>query len=1812
MEARRLARWILTLIAGLGLLCPRDARAGDGTNCAVFKDWQAFGCQMTPGGAGALPSEVANAGGNQAHCVPCEGSGGMARWWVDEPYIGLWVVDEPLSYATSSGQRMAFRWTHRQRSRLPDALRFREVTGAGRTLGQTMVPIRLREQMLPGSGVTIMTNAVWCHNWWSEIVFWDTNFEATAHSPTVDSYYGTNRAYYPFSLYYQGLVFTGEGGMIWFDGSSASAPNGAAQVRVEILGHTTASGGPEVPVRTWQYPPPYPTSGTIWVDDPHYGFRLVYPDGSQDEYGFVLYVGGHPWPPIQYEYTARAYLTRRIDPAGRVTRLGYDNVLPRNGDPTQPAYVVRYVVDSDGRTNTYTYNANSDRLVQVQDAYGRTAGLGYDGNSMLASITDAMQMVSSFQYQPGVANSHNGWLTNLTTPYGTTTFTCADATDGSTPDGYLQRAVLVSEPTGAHQLYCYRHQSQGLVAGIATNAPTVPGAHFDTGSNGSNAPELYYRNSFYWDRGQCDRLPGSFYYWLQWPHASLSAALNTLAATNYQCARLKHWLLGSDGGSVTGTLSSERDPSPDLAGQTEGGRTWYDHPGKDAANPHIEGASPLASCVARALPDGTTNYVCLDYGIPLGYYPARRWETYTASNGAVALRTNWYRYSANGVDLVSVTNSLGQWVNLRYNTNHQAIGLTNTLNQAAGLVWDSMTLNLREVSLPGGQSVGLTYYDPAHPPGWPLGSSNSLLRSVTLQPQNLTTQIKAYTYGLPRVVQRSGTGLPPLTVTHSWDGLNRLTGTVFPDGTSVSNVYDRLYLGARKDRLGNWTGYGYDALEHLTSITDSLSNTTLFGWCECGGLTSITDALTNSTVLNYNNQGLVTNILFADGSSLNYSLDAMGRVTRVADGLGKALTYGYNNQGLVTTVSNAYGLVERVVYDAVDRPIQVTDANSVTVTNQFDLLNRLTARIWQDGKGEGFGWATNGLAAYTNRNGKATRFTRDGAGRLTGVTNADLEITALRYNSLNQVTDLWDGRTNHTGWSYNEYGWLYSKVDAQSRDVLRLGRNANGQVTNRWTPQFGDTTYVRDANGNVTSIQYPGSSISFAYDPLNRLQSMTDAVGTSGFGYTAAGQLQSENGPWSNDTLTYGYTQGQRTSMTLGSLGFGYDHDSAWRLQTLTSPAGTFGYDYTVGQSVSPAPLVRAITLPNSASIINHYDSLSRLDYTALLNQWGHVLDGYGYTHDLLGLRTNIVRDLGLTSSTVSIGYDHTDQITSWSSRETSGVLRQNEQCTYTWDKAGNLRLLGKGNLTETFGCDVLNQITNITRSGTLTVSGATPVPAVSVTVNGQLAQTNGDFTFACTNFTLTNGQNTFTIIAQNAAGLRVTNTTTENLPAAILLTWDSNGNLTSDGTRFFAYDPENRLLTNWVVGAWKTEFVYDGLGRRRIERDYGWSSAIADWQLTNETRYMYDGWLLVQERDASNNALVTYTRGLDLSGTLAGAGGIGGLLASTDGSRSTFYHADGAGNVTGMIDEQGNMAARYMYSAFGKLAGKWGPMADANEMQFSSMPTHRLSGLSLYPFRAYDPSLQRWLSRDPLGEWGDMNLYRGTFNSPLNVVDRSGRDNYLPGGENSTAGLSFSLLLPAPVPTPPSIGPALGNAVPFNQNQMPSPFTYNALLTGAPHLVDTPLGYDLGQLNAELINSALIPAVGGSLLKAPSLVSKCPRGSLKGSLDGLTAAERNFVNEMLANSKNVEIIPRGVGKTADFLIDGANTELKTLTTAGPNTLKNAIERASFQGKEIVIDARNVAITPEAAAAQIQRAQGNIGALQGRVTVLTSGGVVTF
>jgi RHS repeat-associated protein len=752
------------------------------------------------------------------------------------------------------------------------------------------------------------------------------------------------------------------------------------------------------------------------------------------------------------------------------------------------------------------------------------------------------------------------------------------------------------------------------------------------------------------------------------------------------------------------------------------------------------------------------------------------------------------------------------------------------------------------------------------------------------------------------------------------------------------------------------------------------------------------------TTLTYDNQGNLINLGFPDHSSLTYQYDLLGRITNAFDGAGHAFALGYNNQGIVTAVNSSYGTVQQTLYDALNRPVTVTDANGITVTNQYDALNELLTRTWPDGLGEGYGYSAAGLIAHTNSDQQVTLLGRDAAGRLTSALNANRELTQFGYDSLDHVTFLIDGLQHWTSWQYNEYGWLTNKVDSDGRQVFRYAYDANGRLQSRWTPEKGGTAYAYDPMGNLTNVFYGRSTISYAYDALNRLTNMVDGVGTTAFGYTPASQLQSETGPWANDTVTNGYTQQFRTVFGLAQPGGwwlqSFLYDAAGRLTNVVSPAGTF--NYVLGGHGAASPLVKSLSLPNGGSITNGYDALAQLQETALNSSSGATLDGYGYESDPVGLRTNITRNFGTAESTVSLAYDALGQLTNFVAQEgTGGALRLNEQLSWGYDAAHNLHTRANNVLTETFTVDAANQLTGLARNGSLTVEGNTLAGVTSLMVNGQTAQVYGDFTFAQSGNALYSGVNMFTNIAQNVAGKTVTNTLTVNLPANATVFYDNNGNLTNDGLRSFAYDTENELTNVQVAGRWQSAFVYDGLCRRRIERDFTWSSGT--WVRTNEVHYVYDGRLILQERDASNNVVVTYSRGQDLSGqtgsALNGAGGIGGLLARTDAASTNFYHADGSGNITALVDGSQTIVARYLYNPFGQIEGKWGPLADANTMQFSSMSHHNLSGLSLYPFRAYDPSFQRWLNRDPIEEEGGINLYGYVNNNAINEIDPFGLD---------------------------------------------------------------------------------------------------------------------------------------------------------------------------------------------------------------------------
>ena len=144
---------------------------------------------------------------------------------------------------------------------------------------------------------------------------------------------------------------------------------------------------------------------------------------------------------------------------------------------------------------------------------------------------------------------------------------------------------------------------------------------------------------------------------------------------------------------------------------------------------------------------------------------------------------------------------------------------------------------------------------------------------------------------------------------------------------------------------------------------------------------------------------------------------------------------------------------------------------------------------------------------------------------------------------------------------------------------------------------------------------------------------------------------------------------------------------------------------------------------------------------------------------------------------------------------------------------------------------------------------------------------------------------------------------------------------------------------------------------------------------------------------DHTNGVVVSFLRGLDLSGSMQGAGGVGGLLAvgcPTNGTHFVAY--DGNGNVSALVSaSDGTVSAEYAYGPFGEPVCGTGPMAKANPIRFSTQYADDATGDLKYLFRDYEQSVGRWLSRDPIEERGGINLYGLAGNDSLDGADPLG-----------------------------------------------------------------------------------------------------------------------------------------------------------------------------------------------------------------------------
>lgn len=196
-------------------------------------------------------------------------------------------------------------------------------------------------------------------------------------------------------------------------------------------------------------------------------------------------------------------------------------------------------------------------------------------------------------------------------------------------------------------------------------------------------------------------------------------------------------------------------------------------------------------------------------------------------------------------------------------------------------------------------------------------------------------------------------------------------------------------------------------------------------------------------------------------------------------------------------------------------------------------------------------------------------------------------------------------------------------------------------------------------------------------------------------------------------------------------------------------------------------------------------------------------------------------------------------------------------------------------------------------------------------------------------------------------------------------LTYDADGNLTSDGTNTYTWDARNRLIG--ISGSsLNASFSYDALGRRISKTING-----------TTTQYVYDGWNIIQEITSAGTT--NYVRTMNIDEPLT--------RIKADGT-IRHYVRDALGSVIALTDDTGAVKTTYTYDAFGNTTTT-GEASD-NPFQYTGRENDG-TGLYYYRFRYYNPGMQRFISEDPIKFKGGKNFYVYAGDNPIKYNDTYG-----------------------------------------------------------------------------------------------------------------------------------------------------------------------------------------------------------------------------
>ncbi|SPE58715.1 putative Peptidase C39, bacteriocin processing [Verrucomicrobia bacterium] len=713
-----------------------------------------------------------------------------------------------------------------------------------------------------------------------------------------------------------------------------------------------------------------------------------------------------------------------------------------------------------------------------------------------------------------------------------------------------------------------------------------------------------------------------------------------------------------------------------------------------------------------------------------------------------------------------------------------------------------------------------------------------------------------------------------------------------------------------------------------------------------------------------------------DGTTqlFSYAYNPFGHVTNSIDPLGRTLSYLYDTNDIdlleirQTRASNNE-LLARFTHNSQHRPLTITDAAGQTTTFTYNAWGQVLTAT--DPKGEiitltyntnGYLVAIDGPLAGTN---DVIAITHDPFGRPRTVTSARGYTLTLDYDNLDRLT-----RITHPDTTFSQY--IYDRLDLagfqdragrqtslEHNNMRQLisGTDATGRVTHFQWCRCGELKSVTDAMGRTTSwltdvqgrrsakLYADGSQIHYSYEnTTSRLLQVIDEKQQSTFitrnldnsiksisdGNTAV--------PTPNVSLTYDPNYQRVVSMTdgIGTTTYIYSPITvppvlgAGRLASVDGPLANDTVTYIYDE------LGRAIqTSINGIAMLTAYDAAGRA--TTSMNALGSF--NYGYD----GNSYRLLSESFPSGQTMTRGLEDNlhdralQQITYTVGATLVSQFRYGRdiprmQITNWSQQAG-----GGSPLLFTFGYDAVNQLLSaaVTNSGALINSFAYSYDPAGNRVSEQAGPNNNSATFNALNQPSTT----------TAAGCARTN----------------------------EWDGANRLIAV-NCGPERTVFGYDGFSR------LAYIQQLQDGSQVSFRRFVWCGGRICEERDATGTTVTKrfFPQGVELeTGTNTGA---------------YYYTRDHLGSIREMTDAAGNVRARYSYDPFGRQTRVSGDVGA--DFGFAGMFWSSEANLGLTRFRAYDPNLGRWLSRDPLGDAEAKqgpNLYTYVGNEPVGRRDPQG-----------------------------------------------------------------------------------------------------------------------------------------------------------------------------------------------------------------------------